>query len=400
MRIPKYRKNGDGRAFVEYRKQRTYLGVWGTPESERRYRRFIGDIMADAPAAEPVTSATISHLCERYLRFAERYYSTDGRPTQEFTNVENAIDDFAVLFGQRLAATIGPRDLRTLQSELVTAGYARTTINARLSRVKRCLRWCASEELLPRSIIDGLWAVDGLRKGRTDAIEPAPVEAVPIEHVIAILPHVSPPVAAMIQVQYLCGMRPQDVCGMRLCDIDRSSDVWIYRPESHKNRWRKKTLLKGIPPIAQKILAPFIKDDHTAFLFSPRMSVAWWATQRPRKSKVHRYELRQREAAKRRAAKRVLPARYTSASYGKAIAYGIARANRAGASVLGWSPNQLRHAIAGELSRTLGQQAAQRWLGHVRLETTALYDELHAAELTDIASRLPASVAQSRFHVG
>jgi hypothetical protein len=47
----------------------------------------------------------------------------------------------------------------------------------------------------------------------------------------------SPPIAAMLQVQRLTGMRPDEVTIMRPCDLDRAGEVWIYRPESHKLEW-------------------------------------------------------------------------------------------------------------------------------------------------------------------
>lgn len=44
MRIPKYRKNGDGRAFAVYPKsggKREYFGKYGTHEAEDRYREWL-----------------------------------------------------------------------------------------------------------------------------------------------------------------------------------------------------------------------------------------------------------------------------------------------------------------------------------------------------------------------
>ena len=38
----------------------------------------------------------------------------------------------------------------------------------------------------------------------------------------------------MIQLQMLTGMRTCEITIMRPGDIDRSADVWIYSPASHK----------------------------------------------------------------------------------------------------------------------------------------------------------------------
>ena len=61
------------------------------------------------------------------------------------------------------------------------------------------------------------------------------------------------------------------------------------------------------------------------------------------------------------------------------------RAERAGVSVPHWHPMQLRHSIATKLSRALGQQKAQRWLGHTNLKTTDIYVEREVSELIEIA---------------
>ena len=60
----------------------------------------------------------------------------------------------------------------------------------------------------------------------------------PDEHVAAVLPKVNSVVRAMIQVQELAGMRPQDVRNMRTCDIDMTGDVWVYKPWTHKTEHR------------------------------------------------------------------------------------------------------------------------------------------------------------------
>lgn len=386
MRVPKYRRNGDGRAFVQYRNKRTYLGTHGTPESERRYRAFVAALFRDPVPVADVSLVTVAQVVEQYLRHAEIYYSTDGRPSQEFTNVKNSVVDFLTLFNSELVSGLGPKHLLQLQKELVKAGYARTSINSRVGRVKRFLRWAAANELIPRGVIDGMWAVDGLRAGRTEARETDPVTAISMDHVSATLAHTTPTVAAMIQVQYLCGMRPAEVCQMRACDIDMTGKIWMYRPAQHKNAWRKQVLIKAIPSLAQQLLKPFLTSDLTAYLFNPRDSVRFWAQSRPRKTKVWPYEQKQRKAAAAKSAQ--LPTRYTTSSYGKAIRHAVARANKAGVDIPFWSPNQLRHAIATDVSRRLGLQAASRWLGHAKVDTTGLYVEVQTAELAEIAGRL------------
>lgn len=389
MRVPKYRKNPDGRAFSQVNKKRYYFGRYGSADSKRRYKEFVADLVKEPtpPDTSSRIGMTVAELAAEYLPHAETYYSG----SREFNNVSVAVRDFVYLHGERQARHLTPLDLLEYQRKLVAGEYVRTSVNARLARVRRWLKWCVSRQLLSTAVFQSLCSVEGLRAGRTTAIESPPVQPVSLEVVEKTLAHVAPVVATMARVQYLCGMRPDEVCRMRACDLDMTGEVWLYRPEAHKNTWRGQSLIKAIPAAAQKLLAAWIPVDPTAWIFTTRASVEWWATQVPRKSKVWPHELR----ARRKAAKRATHRRYTSATYGKAIRSGIERANARGANLPHWSPNQLRHTIAAELSRTIGQQAAQRWLGHARLDTTALYAGLHAAELVQIAKTLEEIAARA-----
>ncbi len=60
-----------------------------------------------------------------------------------------------------------------------------------------------------------------------------PVEDSTVE---ATLPYLSAVVADMIRLQRLTGMRPGEVCAVRPCDVDRSEEVWTYRPASRLRR--------------------------------------------------------------------------------------------------------------------------------------------------------------------
>lgn len=224
---------------------------------------------------------------------------------------------------------------------------------------------------------------------------PSPVKPVEDQHVDATLPYVTPHVSAMIQVQRLTGMRPDDVVSMRPCDIDQSGDVWIYERRDHKNRWRGHRRLIPIGPKAQAVLKPFMDRDREAYLFSPKESEAWRLEHRPayfnkqRKTKVYPCELRARaakkEARKRRKPKRQKRDRYDTDSYRNAIEYGFAKAKKAGVEIPHWHPNQLRHTRGTEVRRDHGVEAAQVVLGHARADVTQVYAEKNLRMAIEIA---------------
>lgn len=389
MRVPKYRRNPDGRAFIEYKRKRYYLGRYGTPESQDQYRAMVTQIMAEAGTPAELTLSRdpeLIELAEPYLDWASKYYSGD-----DFSPIRVMIEQVLGLYAYTPVSQFGPVKILAWQQWLVGKGYSRTTINKRLAQLKRWLKWLASRELIDASVLVAAQTVEGLRAGKTTASNPEPVRPASMADVEATLPYLPPPVAAMVQIQYLCGMRPQDVIGMRPQDIDQTGDIWLYRPASHKNTHRGQSLVKALPVSAQLVLAPFLVDrDTDAFCFDPRESAEWFARQRRAESSrsTPRYPSEDRRLAKQRAATaaknaKLPPARYARHSYGQVIARACKKAG-----VPAWTPLQLRHTIATEISQQLGEQAAQRWLGHARLQTTGIYVEKQVSELIEIARRV------------
>ena len=119
---------------------------------------------------------------------------------------------------------------------MIRLNWARTGINASVRRITRMLRWAVENELADASVYESCKAVTGLRRGRSEARESEPVKPVPLADVKAVKPFVSTELWTMIQLQLATGMRPGEVCIMRLADIDRSGDVWAYKPHSHKTQ--------------------------------------------------------------------------------------------------------------------------------------------------------------------
>jgi hypothetical protein len=75
-------------------------------------------------------------------------------------------------------------------------------------------KWSVEQEMVPASILHALQAVAGLKRGRTNARETAPVKPMTDEHVDEVLPHLSEQVAATVSLQRLTSMRPGEVCAM------------------------------------------------------------------------------------------------------------------------------------------------------------------------------------------
>ncbi len=152
---------------------------------------------------------------------------------------------------------------------MVEDGLSRKTANQRIDRVKRMFKWGAASELIPAGIPQALSMVEGLKRGRSEARETAPVRPVEDTVVEATLPHLPEVVGDMVRLQRLTGMRPAELCMIRPLDLDRSADVWTYRPESHKTQHHGKERIVYIGPQAQGVLLRYLARDAAAYCFRP-----------------------------------------------------------------------------------------------------------------------------------
>ena len=290
IRIPKYRLHkGSGQALVQINGDRIYLGKYDSEESKEEYQRLIAEWLSNGrqrvspPTADPQAKAALSikELILAYWRFAESYYSKEGKPTKELICMREAIRPLRRLYGHAKASEFGPKSLKAVRQHMVNQGLSRGVVNRRVGRIKRAFKWAVAKELVPPSVFHGLQAVAGLSFGRTTARETEPIRPIADLYVAVVLSFVTPHVAAMIMLQRLTGMRAGEVVVMRPGDIDTAGEVWIYEPFDHKNRWRGHRKQIPLGPEAQRILSPFLNREPQDFIFSPRESEAWRLEHRP-----------------------------------------------------------------------------------------------------------------------
>ncbi|HYW80086.1 MAG TPA: site-specific integrase, partial [Thermoguttaceae bacterium] len=189
--------------------------------------------------------------------------------------------------------------------------------------------------------------------------------------------------ADMLRFQRLTGARPGEVCILRPCDIDRSEDVWAYRPESHKTEHHGRERIIHIGPKAQAILRPYLLRDADAYCFSPSESEAKRRAEQHANRKTPMSCGNRPGTNRKRTAKRKAGDRYTTDSYRRAIhrAADLAGVDR-------WSPNQLRHSAGTEIRKTFGLEAAQVVLGHAAADITQVYAERDADKARDVMRQI------------
>jgi integrase len=186
----------------------------------------------------------------------------------------------------------------------------------------------------------------------------------------------------MIQLQWLTGMRPGEVVQLRWVDIDRSEDVWCFRPQTHKLEHFGLKREVWLGPRAQALIRQWLRVDQNQFIFSPRESEA------ARREEIRQNRKRPLSASQRRRdAKRQRKDRvkswYTTNNYRQAITRGCIAAE-----IPIWSPNQLRKATATRVRKAKGLDGAQLVLGHAHASTTEIYTDIDAAKAKAIAREL------------
>ena len=373
QRVPKYRKHkATGQAVVTLQGKDHYLGKHGTAASREAYSRLIAEWLErgrqtttpsrnkDQPALTP---PTVNDLILGYLRHSLDYYKDSAA---ERDRIRLALRPLRTLYGRADAVAFGPLAFRAVQAEMAKT-LARRTVNHRAGVIKRMVRWAVANELIPPSVFEGLRAVEGLKKGRSAARETAPVRPVSDVVVEKTLPFLSPHVPAMVEVQRLTGTRSGELCVMRSGDIDRTADVWVYKPSQHKTAHRGQDRTIFIGPKAQAVLTPLLSGlgPHD-YVFSPRrMTEERYAAMRQKR--VTNVPSSQRTRKKRGARRRPGDC-YDARSYCHAVRKGCERGG-----IESWHPHQLRHAAATEMRKQFGIEVARVVLGQRHVNTTELY---------------------------
>ncbi len=402
-KIPAYRHHKPtGQAVVRLDGRDIYLGRHGSDASREKYRRVVAEWLTTAGHRPPETSPSSMtptappSVAEVFLAFwhhaQEHYRAPDGTPSGELGNLKAALRPVLQLYSMTLAKDFGPLALRAVRDRMVAEGLARTSVNARVNRIRRAFKWAASVELVPVAVVQALGTVAGLQKGRSEARELEPVGPVAMGDVEATLPHLPRPIAGMVRLQLLTGMRPAEACMMRGCDLTPGVPTWTYRPASHKSAWRGRKREIPLGPRAQALVREFLRPDTAAYLFDPREAVAEHHARRAhaRKSRptpseqakraevpgdghARRYNRSSYLNAIRRACDRAFPhpslskvrrSKLTDAERSKLLAW--RKAHR-------WAPNQLRHTAATLIRAKFGLDVAQAVLGHASADTTEIY---------------------------
>lgn len=326
--VPKYRLHrATNQAVVTINGRDHYLGKHDSTESRERYAKLIAEYLARGSIAPtPRSSYTVAELIADYLAFAEKHYGQRAYARQAIERIRRSLGVVAKLFATEQASEFGGRRLKVVREQMVSRGWKRTHVNQCVQCVVRAWRWAAADELVPADTLSALEAVEPLSRGVAGVDEAAPVLDVEWETVRRSLRWLSPTARAIVLVLWYTGARPSEILRMRVEEVDRSGDTWVYRPREHKCRWRGMGREILIGRMAQRVLRRFVEG---------------------RSGPVFRYTVSGLRAVIRVAAMR--------------------------ARVRHWSPYQLRHSFITRVVGLHGEATAAKLAGQRGVLTTRRY---------------------------
>jgi integrase len=317
-----------------------------------------------------LSGPTVGEVLQAFLNDARKRYCPG-----EMDNLCYAIAPFNEAFGDIIANDIRPSHIRDHRQALAET-LARTTVNARLARIRRAFRWAVENELMSAEAAAAAATVRGARHGEAD--EPEPIDPIDDATVDTTLAHACPTITAMARLQRLTGMRPGEVCAIAPRDIDRTRTPWVAILTKHKTARFGVARRIYFGPAARAIVEPYLRTlSLVAPIFSPRAAVA---------------ERRGVTSAR-------YGTRYTTRSYRRAIWYACDAAfpppadlgekeARAWRLAHRWSPNRLRHTALTAIERANGLDAARAVAGHRKVTTTQMYVERDDAIARSVIERV------------
>lgn len=397
-RTPQYRRYRRVYARVKIQGEWVHLGKYDSPKAKAKYRELLAQWAIASPVVPTADlGVSVAVVLEAYRVYAQAYYGED--PNGRYRHILPTIRTARELFADLLAIEFGPKKLKILRQAFVAEGHTRGHVNACVQRVVGIFRWAAGEELVPGSQVHDLMAVDPLRRGHTKAPEGKTVTSVPQNVVDNTLPELVPVLADMVALQLLAGCRPGELCSLTPGQLDRSSDVWLYRPAQHKTSHHGHDRVIAIGPKAQDILRKYLLRGADEPCFSPKEALAQFMD-RQHEQRATPLSCGNKPSPARR--KRKLAAvgdRYSVSSYRRAVERACDRAFPAPEEVTGqallkwrrehrWTPHRLRHTAGTVVREQYGLDGSQAILGHRNARVSEIYSELNTAKAVEIARRL------------
>jgi len=377
-RPPKYCKQNK-HAVVYYHGRTIYLGRYGSPESQTAYSRFVAEIQAN-PVFLP--SKEEKHITVRELTaaFLDHAKLTHDSTSYSFYRVI-VLDFIDKLYGDDTPVEdFTPRCLKLVRGEMVKSRrFCRNIVNRCANCVITILGWGVENELVQETTWRALKSVKSLQEGSPGTFDHEERESVPDDVIRRTLPFMPPTIRAMVQLQRILGMRPNEIFKARVGDIDttRNNGLWYYVPGSYKTSRFVGKIKFPLGKPEQELIAPYLEGKNAEnAIFSPRTAMQ----ERNIEKRANRKTKITPSQAVRDKARATKPSRYSEFynrdSYRQVVQNAIKKGNKVlpeGEKIPHWFPYQLRHSASTAAELTHSDEDAQALLGHRTVNMTKRY---------------------------
>ena len=229
-RLPKYCKLNNYAVVYHYGKPH-YLGLHGSPESKIAYSRFIAEIQASPTAFLPTgeENVTVRELTAAFLDYAK---ANTAKKSYSFNRVI-VLDFLDKFYGDDTPVdSFKPSCLKLVREEMVKSRrFCRKIVNRCINSIISIFAWGVENDLVQETTWRALKAVKALQEGTPGTFDNEEREPISDDVIRRTLPFMPPTLRAMVQLQRMLGMRPNEIFKMRASDIDtsRKNGLWYYR---------------------------------------------------------------------------------------------------------------------------------------------------------------------------
>lgn len=378
---PKLYQHKSGQARVRIAGKDVYLGVYGSAEAARAYADLL-DVLARGQQPDKkrrtgqradrsdLSAVTVAVVVARWFAEESPRYPANGRETKQF---EFTVPPLLRLYSTLPANEFDCDKLERVQLAMASGswlnekerarckargkplGWSRGVVNRRVVRIRTIFRWAERKRLVPPGTFAHLCTLPGLAPTDARVRHTTQSKSATMQEVNAICKYLSPVGRAMLLTQWWTGMRSGEVRLMRENEVDRTGEVWVYTPATHKMQRKGQSRAILIGGRAQAALRWWLlAAEPGAYVFPP--------------SKTY--------AGKQGC--------YSDTAYARLIA----RAAEV-AGVAGFHPYRCRHAAKNRITSSMGLDAARTILGQRSLGTTNQYgDALDLRTAMEVARKL------------
>jgi len=350
----------------------------------------------------PTNTYTISELLQRYRAYAKRITKkvNNNGEHPDFVFIDR-VKQFLLPYKDWPIGDFGPDELFAVQQALqdcqYTQGkkpkrYTRRGINDTINWLRRIWKWGMGRSLVTAEQLQSLEEVRSLRIGTTEAPDNPKRNRVTEEECEKVLKHLGSVVSDMLKLIWHTGMRPNEVCSMRPCDILRDNDqCWLYIPGSDQSPVGKHKTMRfnrvRVIPLAgecQDILCKRIHDfDSKDYIFSPAETMHELILKKSEQRKTP-LSCGNRPGSNRKEHPMIRPGeKYDHNTLRRACQRACRRAG-----VETFTPYDLRRSLATRARASLGKEAAKALLGHTSTPTTDIYLLDEVQEAMKVANQL------------